>query len=44
MLLIMLPTPTSRAFAAATSQPADGHYLAQNAYLLELIADSRAKR
>jgi hypothetical protein len=32
------------AFSAAASQPADGHYLAQNADLFELIADSRAKR
>ena len=32
------------AFSAAASQPADRHYLAQNAYLLELIAGSRANR
>ena len=32
------------AFSAATSQSADSHYLAQNADLLGLIANSRAKR
>jgi hypothetical protein len=32
------------AFSASAAHPADGHYLAQNADLLELIADSRAKR
>ncbi|GLY98318.1 hypothetical protein [Actinoplanes sp. NBRC 103695] len=32
------------AFSAATSQSADSHYLAQNADLVELIANSRAKR
>jgi hypothetical protein len=32
------------AWSAATAHPADDHYLAQNADLLELIADSRAKR
>jgi hypothetical protein len=30
--------------SAASSQPADSHYLARNANLLEVIADSRAKR
>ena len=32
------------AWSAYSAHPADDHYLAQNAYLLELIADSRAGR
>lgn len=32
------------AWSASTTQPADGHYLAQNENLLELIAASRANR
>lgn len=32
------------AWSASTAHPADGHYQAQNAYLIELIAGSRAQR
>lgn len=32
------------AFSASTAYPADSHYLAQNADLLEVIADSRTRR